>query len=377
LIFLEKLLIYVSTASLRQLTFTYTMLSIAIVGLPNVGKSTLFNVLTKKGVEASNYPFCTIDPNVGIVSVPDERLDKIARLSKPKKIIPAAIEFVDIAGLVKGAHKGEGLGNQFLSHIRECDAICEVVRDFKNENIIHVEGSVNPERDRETINLELIFADLKTAEKTLDRLGREAKSGDKELIRQKEILEKIKTALDAGKAVREVSLDEEEKKYLKSFGFLTAKPIIYLLNADEGAETSRQSSWDGEVITINAKIEEEIAALSEDEQKEFMAELGIKDRGLDRLIKASYKLLGLQTFFTTGPDETKAWTVRVGAKAPEAAGVIHTDFEKGFIRAEVMSYENFISAGSEAAARDKGWIRTEGKDYVMQDGDICHFLFNR
>lgn len=353
------------------------MLSIAIVGLPNVGKSTLFNVLTKKGVEASNYPFCTIDPNVGIVSVPDERLDKIARLSKPKKIIPAAIEFVDIAGLVKGAHKGEGLGNQFLSHIRECDAICEVVRDFKNENIIHVEGSVNPERDRETINLELIFADLKTAEKTLDRLGREAKSGDKELIRQKEILEKIKTALDAGKAVREVSLDEEEKKYLKSFGFLTAKPIIYLLNADEGAETSRQSSWDGEVITINAKIEEEIAALSEDEQKEFMAELGIKDRGLDRLIKASYKLLGLQTFFTTGPDETKAWTVRVGAKAPEAAGVIHTDFEKGFIRAEVMSYENFISAGSEAAARDKGWIRTEGKDYVMQDGDICHFLFNR
>ncbi|MFA6106654.1 MAG: redox-regulated ATPase YchF [Patescibacteria group bacterium] len=360
------------------------MLSIAIVGLPNVGKSTLFNVLTKKGVEASNYPFCTIDPNVGIVSVPDERLDKIARLSKPKKIIPAAIEFVDIAGLVKGAHKGEGLGNQFLSHIRECDAICEVVRDFKNENIIHVEGSVNPERDRETINLELIFADLKTAEKTLDRLGREIKSGDKELIRQKEILEKIKNALDAGKAVREVSLDEEEKKYLKSFGFLTAKPIIYLLNADDESEKNRQSAignrqslWNGEVITINAKIEEEIAALSEDEQKEFMDELGIKDRGLDRLIKASYRLLGLQTFFTTGPDETKAWTVRVGAKAPEAAGVIHTDFEKGFIRAEVMSYEKFLEAGSEAAAREKGWIRTEGKEYIMQDGDICHFLFNR
>ncbi|MFA6394215.1 MAG: redox-regulated ATPase YchF [Patescibacteria group bacterium] len=375
------------------------MLSIAIVGLPNVGKSTLFNVLTKKGVEASNYPFCTIDPNVGVVSVPDERLLKIAGLSKPKKIIPAAIEFVDIAGLVKGAHKGEGLGNQFLSHIRECDAICEVVRDFKNDNIIHVEGSVNPERDRETINLELIFADLKTAEKSLDRLSREAKSGDKELIKQKEILEKIKGSLDQGKAVREINFDEEENKFVKSFSFLTAKPIIYLLNADEGGKDplltsplvrgrdnlspspyegeGRGGVWDGDVIAINAKIEEEIAALSEDEQKEFMAELGIKDRGLDRLIRASYRLLGLQTFFTTGPDETKAWTVRVGAKAPEAAGVIHTDFEKGFIRAEVMSYEKFLEAGSEPAAREKGWIRTEGKDYVMQDGDICHFLFNR
>lgn len=352
------------------------MLSIGIVGLPNVGKSTLFNVLTKKGVSAENFPFCTIDPNVGVVSVPDDRLDKIAAISKPKKIIPTAIEFVDIAGLVRGAHKGEGLGNQFLSHIRECDAICEVVRSFENENIIHVEGNVDPERDQETINLELIFADLKTVEKVLERTGKEAKSGNKELIRQKEILEKIKADLEAGRSARQIELDDEEKLLIKSLNLLTLKPIIYALNADEDVKIDT-SKWDGQVIKLNAKIEEEIAALGEEEQKEFMRELGIAERGLDKLIRASYELLGLITFFTTGADETKAWTVKKGSKAPQAAGVIHTDFEKGFIRAEVMDYKKFLEAGGEAQARDKGWIRTEGKDYTMQDGDICHFLVNK
>ena len=358
-------------------------LSIAIVGLPNVGKSTLFNVLTKKGVEASNYPFFTIDPNVGVVTVPDERLEKIAEISKPKKIIPTVIEFVDVAGLVKGAHQGEGLGNQFLSHIRECDAICEVVRDFKNENIIHVDGSVNPERDRETINLELIFADLKTVEKSLDRISREAKSGNKELIKQKEVLERIKQALDQGQAVRQVSLDDEEKKIIKSFNLLTIKPLLYVLNTDDGDAVETRhclvstTTWDGKVIGLNAKIEEEISQLDEAEQKEFMNELGIEERGLDKLIKAAYKLLGLITFFTTGPDETRAWTVKVDSKAPQAAGVIHTDFEKGFIRAEIIAADKFLEAGGEAQAKDKGWVRTEGKDYVMQDGDICHFLVNK
>lgn len=359
------------------------MLSIGIVGLPNVGKSTLFNALTKKGVDAANYPFCTIDPNIGVVKVPDERLEKIAAISKPPKIINTAIEFVDIAGLVKGAHKGEGLGNQFLAAIRECDAICEVIRDFEDGNIIHVDGSIDPERDKETINLELIFADLHTVEKRLERTAKDSKSGDKELIAQKGILEKLRACLNDGKGARELEFDDEEMPFVKSLNLLSMKPIIYIINRTDEKEaglhtgSSASAGWDGEIVGLNVKQEEEISVLPEDEQAEFIRELGLKESGLDKLIKASYKLLGLLTFFTTGPDETRAWTIKSGAKAPQAAGVIHTDFEKGFIRAEAMNWEKFIEAGGEAQAREKGYLRTEGKDYVMQDGDICHFLFSR
>lgn len=354
-------------------------LSIGIVGLPNVGKSTLFNALTKKKADASNYPFCTIDPNVGVVSVPDERLEKIAEISKPKKIVPAAVEFTDIAGLVKGAHKGEGLGNQFLAHIRECDAICEVVRQFRDENIVHVSGKIDPESDRETINMELIFADLNTVDKRLAKTEKEAKSGDKDAIKLRDLLVKLKAGLEAGKPLREMELDEEERKTVKGLGLLTMKPIIYVLNINDcSASAARVKSgqdWDSEVLALNARLEEEIAGLPEAEQKEYIKELGLAQSGLDKLIKASYDLLGLITFFTTGPDETRAWTIKNGAKAPQAAGVIHTDFEKGFIRAEVIDWQKFIEAGCEAAAREKGWVRIEGKEYVMRDGDICNFLF--
>lgn len=351
-------------------------LSIGIVGLPNVGKSTLFNILTKKQVEASNYPFCTIDPNVGVVKVPDERLDKIAQISQPAKIIPTFIEFTDIAGLVKGAHEGEGLGNQFLSHIRECDAICEVVRDFKDPNVIHVNGEIDPMGDQETINMELIFADLKTVEKRLEKVAKEIKSGDKEIIKQKEILEKIKVLLDQGKAVRELEMKDEEKMFIKSLSLLTIKPIIYALNSDD-TEKEANFNWDGEVVRINVKMEEEIAKLPEEEQAEYMKELGINKSGLDKLISASYKLLGLETFFTTGKDETRAWTIKKGSKAPQAAAEIHTDFEKGFVRAEVINWEKFIETGGEIKAKELGLVRTEGKDYIVQDGDICNFLINK
>jgi GTP-binding protein YchF len=352
-------------------------LSIAIVGLPNVGKSTLFNALSENKAEASNYPFCTIDPNVGIVKVPDERLEKLAEISKPKKIIPTTIEFIDIAGLVKDAHKGEGLGNQFLANIRECDAICEVIRNFEDSNIIHVHGKIDPEEDRETINMELIFADLSTLEKRLSKAEKEAKSQNKEAIKLKNLLLKIKEALENGRAARELEYSDDEKKILKSLSLLSLKPIMYIVNYKSEKDGSKLNNWDGERLFLDIKQEEEIAGLNPEEQKEFIEELGLDEPGLNKLIKSAYKLLNLITFFTTGPDESRAWTVRKGAKAPESAGVIHTDFEKGFIRAEVISYNDFIKAGAESKAREQGLVRTEGKDYLMQDGDICHFLFNR
>jgi len=363
-------------------------LKAGIVGLPNVGKSTLFNAITKQNILAANYPFATIEPNVGVVTVPDERLDYLNNLYKPKSLVGATYEFTDIAGLVKGASKGEGLGNQFLSHIREVDAIVEVVRCFSNSNIIHVDGDVDPVRDVETINVELMLADLEVVDNRIGRIGKKAAmTRDKEIAFEVTLLNKVKEALEANKALRQIEFSEEELEVLKNFNFLTLKPIIYMANVNEEdliedtneyVEQLREyaKAENGEVVTVCAKIESELADLSEEEKKVFLNDLGIKMSGLNKLIKSTYKLLGLATFFTAGEDECRAWTFKRGYKAPKCAGIIHTDFERGFIKAEVMSFNDLKEYGSELKVKEAGKLRLEGKEYIMQDGDICLFRFN-
>ena len=364
-------------------------MKLGIVGLPNVGKSTLFNSLTKAGAESANYPFCTIDPNVGIVTVPDERLKLLGDMYHSKKVTPAVIEFVDIAGLVKGASKGEGLGNQFLSNIREVDAIVHVVRCFEDDNVVHVDGNINPLRDIETINLELIFSDIEILERRIAKVGKQARM-DKTAAKEAALLERVKALLEDGiLAMAFQSEDEDEEAIFASLNLLTAKPVIYAANvseddlADDGASNAgvaavreyAAESGSG-VFVICAQIEEEISELEEDEKAMFLEDLGLKESGLDKLVKASYKLLGLISFLTSGEDETRAWTIKIGTKAPQAAGKIHTDFERGFIKAEVVNYKDLLEQGSLAAAREKGLVRMEGKEYVVQDGDNILFRFN-
>lgn len=364
-------------------------LTAGIVGLPNVGKSTLFNAITKQKILAANYPFATIDPNVGIVTVPDERLDFLNNLYEPKSLVPTTFEFTDIAGLVKGASSGEGLGNKFLSHIREVDAIVEVVRCFEDSNITHVDGEIDPIRDIETINAELAIADLEVIENRLNRIGKKAAmSKDKETQIEVELLTKLKTNLEKSIAIRQVELNEVETKLIKSFNLLTAKPIIYMANISEADLVIGENEYTkkvdeyakGEnagVIKVSAKIESELSELSDEEKALFLADLGIKEGGLQKLIRATYDLLGLATYFTAGTDEVRAWTFKKGMKAPACAGIIHTDFEKGFIKAEVMSYTDLKNQGNEKKVREAGKMRLEGKDYLMQDGDICYFRFNK
>jgi GTP-binding protein YchF len=357
-------------------------LTAGIVGLPNVGKSTLFNAITQAGAESANYPFCTIDPNVGIVEVPDERLQKLTELVKPKKTVPTAFEFTDIAGIVKGASKGEGLGNKFLSHIRQVDAICHVVRCFADDNITHVSGKVDPISDIETINLELILADLETVDKRIDRVAKLAKQKDKTALFEHEILVKLKDAFESEKPARAVEFTEEQTKYVKQLHLLTIKPILYVANVSEdevadpsGNEYVQQvrefaAGENAEVIVVCAKIESEIVELEGEEKEMFLEELGIEESGLDQLIKASYHLLGLATYFTAGEQEVRAWTFKKGMKAPQCAGIIHTDFERGFIRAETVSYDDLLAAKTMGAAREAGKVRLEGKEYIVQDGDF-------
>lgn len=363
-------------------------MKLGIVGLPNVGKSTLFNAITKAGAESANYPFCTIEPNVGIVAVPDERLDKLAKMYNPEKITPTAIEFVDIAGLVKGASKGEGLGNKFLSHIREVDAIVHVVRCFEDSNIVHVEGSVGPVRDVETIEMELILADMEVMEKRIDRTRKMMKGGDKKFQVELDLYEDIFKTLSEGRPARSMKFDPEQQKLVDQLFLLTSKPVLYAANVSEDGihdtdnnplvkELVEYAQKEGsEVMVICAKIEEEIAQLEDDEKAEFLKELGLAESGLDRLVKASYKLLGLISFLTAGTPEVRAWTIVKGTKAPQAAGKIHSDFERGFIRAEIVAFDDLMACGSYNAAKEKGLVRSEGKEYVMNDGDVTLFRFN-
>lgn len=364
-------------------------MKLGIVGLPNVGKSTLFNSLTKAGAESANYPFCTIDPNVGVVPVPDERIDVLTKMYNSKKTVPAVIEFVDIAGLVKGASKGEGLGNQFLSNIREVDAIVHVVRCFENSNIVHVDGSINPLRDIETINFELIFSDVEILDRRIAKNARAA-NNNKEIAKEIEFMKRIKDHLENGKlAITFEVADEDEEAWMAEYNLLTRKPVIFAANvteddlADDGASNDfvkavkeYANEYDSEVFVVCAQIEQEISELDDDEKKMFLEELGFSESGLDKLIRASYSLLGLISYLTSGEDETRAWTIKKGTKAPQAAGKIHTDFERGFIRAEVVNYKDLVDNGSMVAAKEKGLVRSEGKEYIVQDGDVVLFKFN-
>ena len=362
-------------------------MKIGIVGLPNVGKSTMFNSITKAGAECANYPFCTIEPNVGVVAVPDERIDKLAEMYKPQKVTKAVVEFVDIAGLVKGASKGEGLGNKFLSHIREVDAIAQVVRCFEDSNVIHVDGNINPLRDIETINLELIFADMETLDKRLEKAKKNLKA-DKKYQTEIDVIEKVKANLEKGIPARAIDLNDEEHEIIKDMFLLTSKPIIYIANISEEQMSNAENDEkvkqvkeyaqkeNAEVIPLCVKIEEELSGLDENDKAEMLEALGLQESGLDKLIKKSYDLLGLMSFITAGEPEVRAWTIKKGTKAPKAAGKIHSDIERGFIKAEIVSYDDLIREGSMVSAKEKGLVRQEGKDYIMQDGDIVLFKFN-